>query len=163
MTAAASPSTKGRSRWGLRLVLLLVVLPLALLALWTFGTLQFSYSEGNRTGYLQKLSRRGWICKTWEGELAVSNVPGQAPEIFRYSVRDDAAVQQIQALQGQRATLTYRQHVGVPTSCFGETQYFAAGARAVADPYAAPVRPGAPAAPVPNVVPNAAPAPAGPR
>ncbi len=168
MPASASPRAEGRPRWGLRLFLLFVALPVALFALWTLVSLQFSYSEGDRTGYAQKLSRRGWVCKTWEGELAISNVPGQAAEIFRYSVRDDAVVRQIQALQGQRVTLTYAQHVGVPTSCFGETQYYATAVRqagAAEFPalpgYPAGTRPGTPSAAGAPAAP-AAPAPAAP-
>jgi len=34
-------------------------------------TLQVVYSDGERVGYIQKISRKGWVCKTWEGELAM--------------------------------------------------------------------------------------------
>jgi hypothetical protein len=169
MPASSAPRAERRPRWGLRLALLFVALPVALFALWTFVSLQFSYSEGDRTGYAQKLSRRGWVCKTWEGELAISNVPGQAAELFRYSVRDDAVVRQIQALQGQRVTLTYAQHVGVPTTCFGETQYYATAVRPAAAAefpalpgYPAGARPGAPAAPAAPAAPGTPAAPAAP-
>jgi hypothetical protein len=83
-----------------------------------------SYSEGERAGYVQKLSRRGWICKTWEGELAMVTMPGAIPEKFLFSVRSDAVADRINKNLGKRVTLTYQQHVGVPSSCFGDTQYF---------------------------------------
>ncbi len=95
-----------------------------IVALYTWFTLSYDYSDGERAGYVQKLSRKGWICKTWEGDLALVNLPGQPAEIFHFSVRDDATANQINKLVGKRVALTYEQHLGVPTSCFGETQYF---------------------------------------
>lgn len=126
MTAPASSTPAPRRRWGLWLLLLLVVLPVAVFALWTYMALHISpYSSGPRAGYVQKISRKGWVCKTWEGELAVSYVPGQAPTVFPFSVRDDAVARRLTALAGQRVVLTYEQRKGIPTRCFGETEYFA--------------------------------------
>jgi hypothetical protein len=123
---------KGRKRrWGLRLFLILVVVPVAAVALWTWGALSFAYSRGDRTGYIQKLSKKGWVCPTWEGEMALSNVPGQMPDKFYFTIRDDAVARQVQRVEGQRVALTYEQHRGVPFSCFGETEYFVTGVRAV--------------------------------
>ncbi|WP_313030669.1 hypothetical protein [Massilia alkalitolerans] len=96
-----------------------------LFALYTWFTLSWSYSEGERAGYLQKFSKKGWLCKTWEGEILLSSMPGAIPERFAFTVRDDAVVEQLQNAMGQRVQITYEQHVGVPTSCFGETGYFA--------------------------------------
>jgi hypothetical protein len=120
-----------RRRWGLIALLALVVLPAALFALWTWIALSFSYSRGERVGFAIKLSEKGWLCKTWEGELQMIAIPGAAPETFRYSVRDDSLARALQALEGARVALTYEQHKGVPTSCFGETEYFVTGARRV--------------------------------
>jgi len=91
---------------------------------WTWATLSYNYSDGERAGYVQKLSRKGWICKTWEGELALVNLPGAMPEIFHFSVRDDAVAKRIQESVGKRVALSYEQHIGIPTTCFGDTQYF---------------------------------------
>ena len=91
---------------------------------WTWFTLTYNYSDGERAGYVQKLSRKGWICKTWEGELALVNLPGAMPEIFHFSVRDDAVAKRIQQSVGKRVALSYEQHIGIPTTCFGDTQYF---------------------------------------
>jgi hypothetical protein len=102
-----------------------VVLSLVLVvAGWTLITLNYTYSEGERAGYIQKISRKGWLCKTWEGELAMASLPGQLPIIFPFTVRDDAVAQEIERLAGQRVALAYEQHPGVPTSCFGDTEYF---------------------------------------
>jgi len=91
---------------------------------WTWLSLTYDYSDGERAGYVQKLSRKGWICKTWEGELALVNLPGAMPEIFYFSVRDDAVAKRIQQSVGKRVALSYEQHIGIPTTCFGETEYF---------------------------------------
>lgn len=96
-----------------------------LLGLYTWFTLSWSYSEGERAGYLQKFSKKGWLCKTWEGEILLSSMPGAIPERFAFTVRDEAVVKQLQNAMGQRVQISYEQHVGVPTSCFGETEYFA--------------------------------------
>lgn len=127
-TQARPPKKKN---WKLRLFLLLIVLPLVLFAAYTWATLSFAYSTGQRTGYVQKISQKGWLCKTWEGELAMATVPGVAPQLFEFSVRDDAVARQIEQVSGQRVSLTYQQHKGVPTSCFGETEYFVTGVRPV--------------------------------
>ncbi len=115
---------KGKGKWKITAVLFLVVLPLAAFALWVTVALSYSYSTGERSGYVQKLSKKGWVCKTQEGELALVNGPNVNPEIFRFTVRDDAVAAQISNFAGKQVKLSYDQHVGLPTSCFGETQYF---------------------------------------
>jgi hypothetical protein len=92
--------------------------------LWTAITLTFSYSDGDRVGYVQKFSRKGWVCRTWEGELAMTPVPGAAPEIFPFTVRDEAVVKRIQGAEGKKVALHYKEKRGVPSSCFGDTPYF---------------------------------------
>jgi len=106
------------------LIVSVIVAAIVLFALYTALVLHWSYSEGERAGYLQKLSRKGWLCKTWEGEILLSSMPGAIPERFAFTVRDEAVVKQLQAAMGQRVQLSYAQHVGLPTSCFGETSYF---------------------------------------
>ncbi len=111
-----------------------LVLGLVLLfALYTFAALTWSYSAGERAGFMQKLSSKGFVCKTWEGELQLVAMPGSMPEKFFFSVRDDAVAQRINAAMGKRVTLTYEQHIGVPTNCFGETQYFVTDVKVIAD------------------------------
>ena len=94
-----------------------------------WAAFSWSYSSGDRAGFLQKLSHKGWICKTWEGELSLVAIPGAAPEKFLFSVRDSNVVSKIEAAMGKRVTLLYEQHKGLPTSCFGETEYFVVGLR----------------------------------
>ena len=113
-----------------KVVLVGVVAAVAgVLALWTLITLTFSYSDGDRIGYVRKLSHKGWICRTWEGELAMTPVPGAAPEIFHFTVRDEAVVKLVQAAEGKKVALHYTEKRGVPSSCFGDTRYFITGVR----------------------------------
>jgi hypothetical protein len=91
---------------------------------YTWAMLHISYSDGERAGYLQKFSSRGWICKTWEGEILLTSMPGAIPEKFEFSVRDEAVAQALTAATGKRVVLTYAQHKGVPSQCFGETEYY---------------------------------------
>lgn len=108
-------------------VLLLVALLFFGLYLW--AVLSWAYSEGERAGILQKFSSKGWICKTYEGELAISIVPGVTPIIWYFSVRDESLMPQISTALGKRVVLHYREHRGLPTTCFGETSYFVTGLR----------------------------------
>jgi hypothetical protein len=101
-------------------------------ALYAWSALHVTYSDGERAGYVQKFSRKGWICKTWEGELAMVNLPGAMPEKFVFTVRDDATAAAIDRSMGQRVALHYEQHKGVPTNCFGETEYYVVQVRPVA-------------------------------
>lgn len=128
MAATASSPTSRRIA---RFTALLIVAAIGGFALWSVAMLHWSYSNGERAGYVQKFSRKGWVCKTWEGELSLVAVPGSTPEKFLFSVRDDKVAQQINAAMGKRVALSYAQHVGLPTSCFGETEYFVDGVRAV--------------------------------
>jgi hypothetical protein len=105
----------------------LVAAALLLFAGWVWLTLHWSYSDGERAGYLQKFSSKGWVCKTWEGELLLSSMPGAIPERFAFSVRDEALARQISAAAGKRVVISYAQYRNVPTNCFGETEYYAKG------------------------------------
>jgi hypothetical protein len=111
--------------------LALVTLVAALFAAYTWVALTWSYSEGERAGFMQKLSKKGWLCKTWEGELSLVALPGAAPEKFFFTVRDDAVADKINKLVGQRVALVYAEHKGIPTSCFGDTAYFVSDVKVV--------------------------------
>jgi hypothetical protein len=101
------------------------VLVLAALVAGYFAiVLSWSYSSGERAGWVQKFSNKGWICKTWEGELALVSLPGSSVEKFNFTVRDDAVAAKINRVIGRRVSLHYEEKVGLPTSCFGETRYF---------------------------------------
>ena len=108
-----------------RLALVLAALLVMVAAGWTFLTLSWAYSEGERAGVLQKFSKKGWICKTFEGEVAQYVVGGVAPQIWYFSVRDERVAAELFKAVGQNVQLHYTEHRGIPTSCFGDTPYFA--------------------------------------
>jgi len=97
----------------------------------TWLSLHWTYSNGERAGYVQKLSRKGWFCKTWEGEMAMVSIPGTLAEKFYFSVPDPRVAAKINANVGRRVALVYEQHKWVPSSCFGETQYFIRDVRVI--------------------------------
>ena len=117
----------------IRLLLTFLAILLLLTIGWGWVALHWSYSDGERAGYVQKLSRKGWLCKTWEGEIAMVTMPGAIPEKFEFSVRDEAVAQKINQLAGKRVVLNYKQYKFIPSSCFGETEYFIDGVREVVD------------------------------
>ena len=121
---------QGRRKWPWILALFLLV-PVLLATAWTAITLNWDYSRGTRTGYVQKFSKKGWLCKTWEGEIAMVNVPGAMQERFSFTVRNDSIAGLINRFQGQRVVLDYEEHKGIPSSCFGDTPYFVNGVRAL--------------------------------
>ena len=105
-------------------IVIAVVALLLLAVAWFAFALHWSYSSGERAGWVQKFSHKGWICKTWEGELALVSLPGSSVEKFYFTVHDDALAQRISRAMGKRVSLHYEEKVGLPTSCFGETRYF---------------------------------------
>ena len=128
--------------FSLRGMLILVAAFLLLAILWTWLALSWSYSEGERAGFVQKFSSKGWLCKTWEGEIAMVTMPGAIPEKFPFTVREAAVAGKINDLAGKRVVLTYRQHKFIPLSCFGETEYFVNAVREMTDaPLAPPATP----------------------
>lgn len=114
-------------------VLLPLLIVLALIAGYFALALRWSYSSGERAGWVQKLSHKGWVCKTWEGEQALVSQPGAAAEKFLFTVHDDAVAEDINRNMGKRVALHYEEKVGLPTSCFGETRYFVTKVTAVDD------------------------------
>jgi hypothetical protein len=113
----------------LKKFLTFVAIVIAVFAVWTLFTLKWSYAQGERAGYVQKLSKKGWVCKTWEGEMAMVTMPGTVAEKFYFTVRNDAVAHQINLTVGKRVVLTYEEHKWIPISCFGDTGYFVTGVR----------------------------------
>ena len=129
-----------------------VVVLVALVAGYFAIVLNWSYSTGERAGWVQKFSNKGWLCKTWEGELALVSLPGTSVEKFIFTVRDDAVAAQINKVMGHRVSLHYEQKVGLPTTCFGETRYYVTGVSSMAEVplvpgVVVPTAPGASASP----------------
>ncbi len=124
LTPSSEPTPTPRRRRPLLIALAVVIVPVLLFSIYVGMALDWSYSEGDRAGILQKFSRKGWVCKTWEGELAMTTVPGVAPTLWNFTVRDAAVAKQVAAGLGRRVVLQYAEHRGVPTTCFGETAYY---------------------------------------
>jgi hypothetical protein len=116
-----------KSRRGSRIFLTILLLLIAVMVGYVELALHWSYSDGDRVGVLQKISRKGWACKTYEGELGMYVVAGLTPQIWSFTVRDAAVAQRLNANLGQRVRLHYTEHRGLPTSCFGDTGYFVDG------------------------------------
>ena len=108
---------------------LVVLVVIAAAVGWTWLALTWSYSEGERVGFVQKLSKKGWICKTWEGELNMVVLPGAIPDKFYFTVREDGIADKIKKFAGKRVSLDYQEHRFIPNTCFGDTEYFVTGVK----------------------------------
>ena len=128
--AVAPPRRPWWKRWKL-IVGVIILTPILLFVLYTVSVLNWAYSEGERAGYIQKFSKKGWFCKTWEGELALTTVPGVAPVLWNFTVRKEATARQINLVLGRRVVMYYEEHRGLPSTCFGETNYFVDSVRIV--------------------------------
>ena len=122
--APPSRASFKRRHWGKLLLLTLIALPIVVFTVWVSTALNWTYSSAQRAGFVQKISRKGWLCKTWEGTLYTGIAQGFRADSFQFSVRSDSIAHQLEALSGKKVTVHYEQHKGVPTSCFGETEYF---------------------------------------
>lgn len=132
--AAAPPRRSfGRRHWGKLTLLAFIGIPAVVFAVWVAIGSAFVYSTGERAGFVQKISKKGWVCKTWEGEMAISTIPGSMPLLWAFSVRDDSIANAIEATNGKRVVLEYEEKPWLPTTCFGETKYFVRGVRVVGD------------------------------
>jgi hypothetical protein len=123
-SAHSEPPTRSRRLSRIAIGLGILVIPFILFSLYVGLMLAWSYSDGERAGILQKFSRKGWLCKTFEGELAMSIVPGVSPTIWEFSVRDEAVVPKLRSAIGRRVVVHYSEHRGIPTHCFGQTNYY---------------------------------------
>jgi len=146
----------------------ILFISIALFVLYIWAMLHWSYSEGERAGWVQKLSKKGWLCKTWEGEMAMVSLPGSMPEKFLFTVRDSAVANQINDCIGKRVALRYEEHMGLPSTCFGDTRHFVNGVKVIEDtpaplpvisqpPSTAPAQHAAPAAAPVNPEPSPTP------
>lgn len=128
----------------IKTLLAIAVIAILLFVAYSWLVLSWSYSSGERAGYVQKLSHKGWLCKTWEGEMALVSMPGTVAEKFYFTVRDEKLAGEINQSMGKRVALSYEQHIGVPSSCFGDTEYFISAIKVVEEPGFIP-KPGVPA------------------
>lgn len=134
-----------RRQGGRSLVITMILVLVAaslLFAAYIWAMLSWSYSTGERAGWVQKLSNKGYVCKTWEGEMALVSLPGSMPEKFIFTVWDDKAAAKLNAVMGKRVALHYEQHIRLPTSCFGETEYFVTDVKIIEETAAPLIVPG---------------------
>ncbi len=138
--APPPPPTMGArlKRTLFRTILFLIIGVPILVLIYIWVMFSYSYSKGERVGYIQKFSNKGWVCKTWEGELAMANLPGAMPQIFEFTVRDPQTAARINDSLGKRVRIHYEQHLGLPTTCFGDTTYFVNGVHMVDDDLSQP-------------------------
>jgi hypothetical protein len=129
-------------------LILILVLGALLFAAYIWLMLKWNYGSGERAGWVQKLSKKGYLCKTWEGEMAMVSLPGSIPEKFVFTIWDQSVAQQVNAVIGKRVALSYEEHLGLPSSCFGDTAYFVTGVKLIDETPAPLIVPGnAPTAP----------------
>jgi hypothetical protein len=108
----------------LKYAIWLLIIPIALFSLYTWASLNWVYSSGERAGYVQKFSLKGYVCKTWEGEIVLVSMPGTQAEKFMFTVKDDLTAKKVNDSLGKRVKLIYEEHKGIPSSCFGGSAYF---------------------------------------
>jgi hypothetical protein len=147
----------------IRTAFLFAVAVLAVVAGYVLVVMFWSYSSGERAGWIQKFSSKGWLCKTWEGEMAMVSMPGSTAEKFFFTVWDDDVAEQVNKVMGKRVSLHYEEKVGIPTSCFGETRHYVTKVTVVdeiplAPGVVVPTKPAEPAAPAAAPAAPAAPA-----
>ncbi len=120
----SAPTPPASSHHLIKYGVVAIIIAALAIGMYIFVALSWSYSSGERAGFVQKLSKKGWLCKTWEGEMALVSLPGTSAEKFEFTVRDDAVAERINKQVGTRVALTYEQHKGLLNSCFGDTEYF---------------------------------------
>jgi hypothetical protein len=133
MTTPPLPETAPKKRTrhlGLKILGSLLLLVVIVLALWTWFALSYRYATGQKTGYVQSLTKNGWLCKTWEGEMTVNPIGSVPSPNFRFTIRSDSLATVVQNLIGKEVTVDYAQHVALPSKCLGDTPFFIEGARA---------------------------------
>ena len=136
MTAPGSPASApsfARRHWGKLTVIGILGASAAIFGLWAWLTLTWSYSDGQRAGFVQKVSRRGYVCKTWEGTLYTDIARGFRSDSFAFTVRSDSLAHVLEGLSGKKVAVQYEQHLWVPTHCFGDTEYFVTGVQRLPD------------------------------
>lgn len=114
MDQAPLTTIKRRTGTGKKIFTIVLLLILAALALFIWWNYYYTYSDGSRSGLLQKFSRRGNLFKTYEGEMILNSVRGNAnapvaSEKFFFTVMDDGVAKKLQDLQGRSVTLFYKE------------------------------------------------------
>jgi len=139
----------------LRAVIISILAAVLAVLVYILVVVNWSYSSGERAGWVQKFSSKGWLCKTWEGEMAMVSMPGTTTEKFFFTVWDDRVAEKISKVMGKRVSLHYEEKRGIPTTCFGETRHYVTSVSVVEEiPLApgvvVPTHPAPPAPPAPE-------------
>jgi uncharacterized protein YwgA len=106
-----------------RKILLYIALSLTLISVTYFSFIYYiPYSEGVRSGELIKISHKGFIVKTWEGELS-QGISGA--QIFAFSVmeNEDVVIAEMKKWQGKKVTLEFEERYKT-FFWWGDTRYF---------------------------------------
>ena len=82
-----------------------------------------TYSEGERSGELVKFSKKGLVCKTWEGQMNTGGVSNGAANTWEFTVEDEGVAKILQNKLGQKIDVNYKQEV-MTGPCRSETNYF---------------------------------------
>ncbi len=112
----------------LKKILVGIVFLLVLALVITFLVFNFKYSEGSRAGVLMKFSKRGYVFKTYEGELntgGVGNIANtaQVNQVWNFSVKEEGFADTLHFYEGKKVILFYQQKIKhLPWQ--GETDYF---------------------------------------
>ncbi len=122
-----------KSKWKKRLFFTFLILILAFVAyIFICG---ITYSSGTRTGVVIKLSQKGVLFKTYEGELNIGgmgNIPNtaQVNSMWEFSVRDNNIADSLMKLEGKKVSLHYKEVVK-NLVWDGETKYFVDGVKEI--------------------------------
>lgn len=112
----------------MRKLFMLLFLGLILAGIGYYFYANYTYSEGSRTGYLTKMSKKGMVLKTFEGQLNLGGIQNNEDaniigNIWNFSVLDDRLYYKLEEFEGKKVTLRYKQHIkALPWQ--GETNYF---------------------------------------
>ncbi|MDI1353676.1 MAG: hypothetical protein PSX36_02070 [bacterium] len=127
MTDSYAPETKNKTSGFTKFIRIAILLLLVSLVSYYF-ICGITYSEGTRSGVLNKISKRGYVFKTREGEMNIGGLnQGEGTimplSIFKFSVKQDSIYDQLEQLQGKKVVVHYKE---VIKSFFwqGDTNYF---------------------------------------
>lgn len=99
-----------------------VTIILAIIIIYFLFIYYVTYSQGYRSGELVKISHKGVVFKTWEGEISQGVSESQ---IFKFSVEssEKEVIEQLKDLQGQHVKLTYKERFAT-FPWLGDTKYY---------------------------------------
>jgi len=124
------------SHSGRKIIIIITLVIVVILSLF-FLIANYTYSEGNRAGVVVKFSKKGYLLKTYEGELnmgGMGNLPNTAQQnmLWQFSVREQSVADTLMNLEGRKVSLHYKEIIkNMPWQ--GETEYFVDGVKLIHD------------------------------